>query len=122
MHETVKSPVTGGASVPVEKLDLTWLIDAYQKRYGVDIGRIFEGLSALELYECSDTGYRFFGSRDLSGDAQFYTDLYASSSGEGSKHSDGKWEHLHARELAADVGRVLDVGCGGGNRARAWFK
>jgi len=98
----VTSPVTGGATTPSEKLDVTLLINQYKKKYGVDVARFFDGLTTLDSYECADTGYRFFGQRDLSGDARFYTDLYSTSSGEGSKHSDGKWEHLHARELVGD--------------------
>lgn len=107
----VHSPVTGNdqvslvASFPTERI-----IEAYQKA-GITVDRFFKDLPVVGLYECNETGYRFYHPDTIFGDAQFYMDLQQTGEGYYPKE---KWEHRYCARLIGQQEKVLEVGAGDG--------
>lgn len=105
------SPVTGSGAVRlVKEIQTSYIVKLYRDELGMDVSRFFTGISAVQLYECSDTGYRFYFPMSVAGDAELYEKLqeiqwyYAS----------GKEEHAIAAEFVSAGDDVLEVGCGSG--------
>ena len=109
----MESPITKSAlNVSIdETLDVKKIIEVYSRDYNIDVSRFFNSES-IDVYQCEDTGLRFFHPRSLAGDEQFYIDLF-----EGQKvdyYSKWKWENDVAVEYISKDAKVLDVGCGAG--------
>jgi hypothetical protein len=57
----LKSPVTYSSNVTLLKnFDIEKIKALYTKETKVDVSRFFEGIKEVELYQCNDTGYRFY--------------------------------------------------------------
>lgn len=62
-------------------LDAATIVARYRESK-VDVARYFTGLTKVSIYECTETGYRFFHPPSLAGEADFYEQLYDPSSSE----------------------------------------
>jgi len=87
------------------------LVAAYRRKCGVDVSPWFGALSEIHLFECAETGYRFWRPGSIAGDEDFYKllaehwpDYYRSE----------RWEYPFVRASLSRADRVLEVGCGRG--------
>ena len=108
---TIKSPVTHSERVSlVAEFPAEQIIAGYRER-GISVERFFTDTPVVRLYECGDTGYRFYYPSHIFGDGQFYADM------QGVEHTyypTGKEEHLFAARQIETTDRVLEVGSGDG--------
>ena len=107
---TAPSPVTGNASAKVDDFDISTIIRGYKKDIGIDVSHYFKGHDSLALYQCPDTGMRFFYPETLAGDGAFYTSLENRSG----YYNDWKWDYETAWPFITEKKMVLDIGCGRG--------
>ncbi len=107
---TAPSPVTGNESPAVDEFDVAEIIKGYRQDIGVDVRSSFQQASKLLLYQCPDTGMRFFHPASLAGDGKFYTKL---EDREG-YYCDWKWDYETAWPFIEPGVSVLDIGCGRG--------
>jgi 2-polyprenyl-3-methyl-5-hydroxy-6-metoxy-1,4-benzoquinol methylase len=104
------SPVTGKSANVVDLFVVKELINGYKSDIGIDVSPYFQGMTELPLYECPDTGMRFFYPDTLAGTPQFYTVLEKREA----YYRDWKWEYDEAFHLVEAHANVLDIGCGRG--------
>lgn len=108
----MKSPVTGGNRLElITTFPTASIIKIYEDELKVDTRRFFKGVPAVELYECRDTGYRFYYPEGILGDGQFYADLNKDDAG---YYSTTRWEHTYATSLITPGQKVLEIGAGDG--------
>src|SRR5215210_4844343 len=65
--DPVPSPVTGGATRVVDAFDVAAIIDRYRRDWNLDVADHFAGRTSIYLYQCEETGYRFFHPQSLAG-------------------------------------------------------
>lgn len=106
----VASPITGNPSKLVLTLPIDRVEAEYQKEYGMSVERHFTGLKEIQLYECPDTGYRFFYPFSMTGDERLYDELQQFPW----YYLDWKWEYDKAPDYIAKGSKVLEVGSGEG--------
>lgn len=117
--EEVLSPITDSNNVILlEQFDSASLINSYQKQFDIDISYLFVQKSLIDLYECLDTGYRFYYPFSTAGDDGFYGhfgkfDWY---------YLPWKWEHQQCANILKDGDSVLEVGAGKGDFINALSK
>lgn len=87
------------------------LIIGRYKDFGVDVGRYFDGIEQVGIYECPLTKYRFYHPPSLAGDAAFYEELQRTRD---TYYPEGKLEFEIALGKLSKEDRVLEVGCGSG--------
>jgi 2-polyprenyl-3-methyl-5-hydroxy-6-metoxy-1,4-benzoquinol methylase len=106
------SPITHSENVKLyNEINSLEIINKYELEYGTNVSRFFEGLEKIKIYECIETGYRFYYPNKLMGDAKLYEDLQKVSS---LYYSKWKWEYQIAQKFINKNDSVLDVGCGSG--------
>jgi SAM-dependent methyltransferase len=115
MQQMVRSPVTGGPAWLCDVVRSNDLIGRYRYDWGLDVASHFDGLSSLSVYQCEDTGYRFFHPASLAGESSFYDQFWALENPtihrpKGAWRDD--WQFALDRIRASD--KVLDVGAADG--------
>ena len=110
---SVPSPLTGrdSAASLKRRVASAGIVDEYRRQFGYDAERYFDGLPEVGIYECEDTGFRFFFPLSLAGDESLYRTLEQFPW----NYKDDKWEHDAALAYIRPGQRVLDVGCGRGS-------
>lgn len=91
----------------------TYNVNEILARYevlGIDVSRYFKNIKTIDLFECSNTGYRFYYPFSINGDAKFYEDL---SLNRKNYYSD-RWEHMKSLDYLKNTDNVLEVGSGFG--------
>ncbi|GAA0559469.1 class I SAM-dependent methyltransferase [Chitinophaga japonensis] len=107
----IKSPVTHSEHVSlVAQFPADQIIENYRQR-GIQVARFFKDVPTVELYECLDTGYRFYYPGTIFGDGQFYADLQEAHN---QYYAREKWEHTYAVSKIRPTDKVLEVGTGDG--------
>lgn len=105
------SPVTQKAEVELdENFTAAEIIEAYCKD-NIDVAEYFAGLTQVNLYKCTATGYRFFYPYSVIGRSSLYDQLQKQHG----YYMVEKWEHTQALEHIKPTDSVLEVGCGNGN-------
>lgn len=106
------SPITGKPTVRlVSEVATSELIRTYRQKFRLDVTRHFAGLDQVRLYECEETGYRFYEPSTTAGDADFYAWM-----GELPwYYSPWKWEHARCAELVSPGSSVLEIGAAKGH-------
>jgi SAM-dependent methyltransferase len=100
-----------GACELIETFEASKIIEKYSKEIGVDIERFFEGINQVKLYNCIETGYRFYYPESIIGDAKFYEDLAKARQSYYSR----RWEHIQALNYIRKTDEILEVGSGFGS-------
>jgi SAM-dependent methyltransferase len=97
----------------VKQIKPSFIIDAY-RRFNVDVSGYFTDIPTVDVYECVQTGYRFYHPLRLAGGEDLYRQLETISW----YYMDWKWEHQVALDHLAANSRVLEVGCARGGFLR----
>lgn len=105
----IKSTITGGDTRLVKTISTKRLIDLY-KPY-CDVSRFFTNLGEVDVYECLETGYRFYYPFSVAGDSPFYEEL----SKEELYYIPWKSEHDIADSYIKSGDTVLELGCANGD-------
>jgi len=107
---TITSPITQGSVKFLYAIPKNEIISSYFKESSIDVSYLFASVDSISLYECIDTGYRFFFPYHIDGDSPFYEKLeqipwyYAA----------WKWDYDVAQNYIKKETNVLDIGCGEG--------
>ncbi|MEI6207765.1 MAG: class I SAM-dependent methyltransferase [Desulfuromonadales bacterium] len=105
------SPVTGKNAVQlVKEFDSKYIVDLYQRELSVDVRKFFADVPLVRVYECLDTGYRYYEPSKIVGDPELYEKLQEIPW----YYSTGKEEHLVALDAFSSNQHALEVGCGSG--------
>jgi SAM-dependent methyltransferase len=84
----------------------------YIAKCNYDPSRYFDGLQKIDLYECRNTGMRFWRPSSIAGDEDFYASL---SRLWPNYYKTDRWEYEGARKaIGKNPSMVLEVGCGRG--------
>ena len=112
MNESNKivSTLTGGPVKLSLQIDKEEIKNRYKQEFNIDISSILDSCSSesIELYECIQSGFRFFYPINISGDSFFYEQLEKISW----YYADWKWEYDNAKKYFQKGDTVLDIGCG----------
>ncbi|MBI3511267.1 MAG: class I SAM-dependent methyltransferase [Bacteroidetes bacterium] len=106
----VLSPLTGKPSTLVAQFPAEEVISLYKKELGVDVSRFFRNDPLVSIYECVDSGYKFYFPFSFFGDENFYAELEKQEG----YYPQWKWENESALKFISEGDHLLDVGCGGG--------
>ncbi|WAS05823.1 class I SAM-dependent methyltransferase [Gloeomargaritales cyanobacterium VI4D9] len=110
----ITSPISHSSNVRfIQRYPTTELIQRWQQNLNMDITSELHGHSAVELYECLDTGLYFFVPLDTAGSETLYQELQKLDY----YYIEDKWEYDQAVQLlplSCPELKVLEVGCGRG--------
>jgi 2-polyprenyl-3-methyl-5-hydroxy-6-metoxy-1,4-benzoquinol methylase len=108
------SPVTSRSNTALaESFNSEDIITLYRQQLDTDVSEFLPAKGQFQLYECADTGYRFYHPRGMDGDGVFYEQLQLQL-GDGYYHP-WKFENQLALDEMKAGDKVLDIGCGIGN-------
>ncbi len=113
----IHSPVTCSSNVRLfDTISTDDIVRLYYDYSSVDVSRFFSGISHIKIYECLDTGYKFYFPFELAGDGLFYEQLQQNESVVGIPYY-RKWayDHQFAYDKIQAGEKVLDIGCGAGS-------
>ncbi|MBW8050449.1 MAG: class I SAM-dependent methyltransferase [Cytophagales bacterium] len=112
MSDIIKSPITLSKNVKLEKqINAQAIIDIYKKSLNLDVRAYYCDTDTISIYQCIDTGYKFYYPFNLTGDTKFYETLQQFDW----YYIIWKWEHELARKFINIKSKVLEIGCGEGN-------
>lgn len=104
------NPLSKSSSVvKVDAFNVEHVISAY-KQMDINVSRFFYDLKTIDLYECTDTSYRFYYPFSAIGDAEFYEDLSLTRK----NYYKTRWEHLEILNKIQTNETVLEIGSGFG--------
>ena len=106
----MKSPLALDADVKkIEEFSTSQIIAQYEVM-NIDVKRFFEGFDTISLFECVNSGYRFYHPFSTIGDARFYEDLSLKRK----NYYSTRWEHLQIIAILNKNEKVLEIGSGFG--------
>jgi len=112
MSKNIVSPITNSNHVKLLKsIDVNEIIILYKNQLKIDVSKYFINIKKVEIYECLDTGYRFYYPLNLDGDSKFYEELAKLSW----YYMPWKWEHDIAKNIIDKKDKVLEIGSGYGD-------
>lgn len=108
------SPVTGKDNTTLTDVFFSKdIIQLYNVQLGMDVSSFFSGNNTFFLYQCNNTGYRFYHPQGMAGDGGFYAELQQRLADE--YYHGWKFENQLAFDAIQPGDKVLDIGCGVGN-------
>jgi 2-polyprenyl-3-methyl-5-hydroxy-6-metoxy-1,4-benzoquinol methylase len=106
----VLSPITHEPANLIKKIPTDIIINSYKEEVDIDIAGYFKGMDEISVYQCAQTGYRFYYPFTLAGDDKLYEDLQKFEW----YYSEWKWDYVVADSVVERGQKVLDIGCGYG--------
>jgi hypothetical protein len=106
----ILSPLTGGKVKLVFEIEKGDLIKQYNTELDIETSNLFANTDKIHLYECLETGFRFFYPESIAGDGKFYEHLELIPW----YYAQWKWDYEEAINHISDRASVLDIGCGEG--------
>lgn len=107
----IKSPLTNSNNTQLKKIIKTDLIINEWKKSDIDVSRFFKNIPEIYIYECLDTGYKFFYPFGIEGDDEFYQELQQFDW----YYMKDKWEYDEVFKLVRKENKLLEIGCGQGD-------
>lgn len=86
------------------------IIAAYKAHFDIPVAKLLSSIEEVSLYECCDTGYRFYYPFHISGDSVFYEQLEKVPW----YYTDWKYEHDVASRFIDPGQTILEIGCAKG--------
>jgi 2-polyprenyl-3-methyl-5-hydroxy-6-metoxy-1,4-benzoquinol methylase len=110
-QNNIKSPITGSTNcTKIYSYPKQSIINSYLYDLKIDVSQYFSDIDTLNLYQCQDTGLRFFIPNNIEGQSSFYEQLQ--------KHAwyylPLKWEHRQTFKYLPSTGKLLEIGCANG--------
>lgn len=105
-----KSPITNGEVKLISTIQISDLVKCYLEQSSINIEYLLKGVDEISLFECKETGYRFFYPFCIAGDGQFYEKLEQIPW----YYANWKWDYDVANDFINNNSSVLDIGCGEG--------
>ncbi|MBL1177939.1 class I SAM-dependent methyltransferase [Pantanalinema sp. GBBB05] len=106
------SPLTGSTQVVLlQTISSQQLIHDWQQQLQIDITSELKGYPEIYLYQCQQTGLKFFSPLDIAGSSHLYEALQQYPW----YYLPDRWEHQVALKDLADCHTVLEIGCGSGD-------
>lgn len=109
METTVDGPF--GRARHILSLPTGDVVASYRRKCNADVSPWFGELREIHLFECCETGYRFWRPAAIAGDEQFYK--YIGGLWPDYYHAE-RWEYPFVRALVAPSDRLIEIGCGRG--------
>lgn len=108
------SPLTRKANTRLaDNFQSSDIITLYKEQLNINVSSFFPGIASIQLFECIDTGYKFYHPKGLDGDSRFYESLQHKLNA--GYYHDWKFENELAYNAIQEGDKVLDIGCGIGN-------
>lgn len=104
-----RSPLTNNDTVKIASIETKEIVKNYFDKFQLDVSEYFKDYGKISIYECVQTGYKFYYPFDIYGDSKFYEyfqqyDWY---------YMPWKWEHETTYKLLGKRQQILEVGSGG---------
>lgn len=107
----VLSPVTKSKNTKkIGTIKSSLIIDLYKKEIQIDVENEFKNIDEVSIYECLDTGYRFYYPFTTIGGADFYENLSVNKP----NYYSVRWEHGVTLNYLKPTDSVLEIGSGFG--------
>lgn len=87
------------------------IIEGYQKSYQIDVSNYFTNYDSVAIYECNQTGFRFYYPLDITGNGQFYAQLQEYDW----YYIADKWEHKQTLNFINKGDKLLEIGAAKGD-------
>ena len=101
------SPLTqNNKTTKIKTISSEFISSVYKGGFEIDTNSFFEGIESVDLYECNETGYKFFYPYNVTGDGKFYEDLQKFEW----YYMPWKWEHQQTASLLKPGMNVLEIG------------
>ncbi len=94
----------------VKKIPVKAIINEWDKSYGIDVNRFFEGLQSIDEYKCNHCGIYFYTPSSMAGDEAFYKGLMNIPW----YYLNEKWEYNKALSYLSPNMNILEIGAGKG--------
>lgn len=108
------SPITANNNITLtDTFCSNDIIKLYKDQLDIDVSASFSGIQSVFLYQCNQTGYRFYYPEGLNGDGHFYARLQQQMND--AYYLGWKFENQLALNIIKMGDKVLDIGCGNGN-------
>lgn len=107
----VSSQITQKEARLIESIPISVIIQNYNTDCGIDVTKYFNSVNEIQIYECQQTGYKFYYPFNLAGDGEFYEQLQKFDW----YYANWKWDYSIAKAFVPDNSKVLDIGCGYGH-------
>lgn len=108
----ILSPLTQNNRITkIKTISTQYISSIYKEGFDIETNSFFNGLDNVDLYECHDTGYKFFTPFNVAGDGRFYQELQKFEW----YYMPWKWEHQQTASLLNPGMKILEVGCAEGD-------
>jgi 2-polyprenyl-3-methyl-5-hydroxy-6-metoxy-1,4-benzoquinol methylase len=108
--QEILSPLTYKKAKYVKSISTKYICQEYSERYNIDVHSYFTNLTEINIFECEQTGLRFYSPENISGDSDFYKSLEKYPW----YYSPWKWEHIFTSKYIKEGQSILEIGCGQG--------
>lgn len=116
--ESPNSPITKIKSTIIDRIPSKKIIHFYLKKYGIGTHKYFENLFEISIYECPDTGYRFYYPFTVEGKPDLYEQLQKFPW----YYMPWKWEHEVVLKFIKSNDQILEIGSGSGGFLKGLFE
>lgn len=112
--QQIHSPITKNSNVDkLLEIPTSQIIQVYKSDLNIDVKNYFTDIDSVSLFQCKDTGYRFYFPFTLEGNGSFYP-LLKNVFNKSDYYRKWKYEYQVAKEEIGEQDNVLDIGCGDG--------
>jgi 2-polyprenyl-3-methyl-5-hydroxy-6-metoxy-1,4-benzoquinol methylase len=109
--QSIKSPVTGRTNVEIiDTIPTPFIAERYKRYMNMDVARFFDGVDAVSICQCRESGMRFYDPMRTAGDDLFYQELQEKEQ----YYRTNRPEHRRALHYVQPDAKLLEIGVGTG--------